>query len=250
MAGGSLLWYSPSMSSHPKYILAYIFPSHGVIHEAFARSLLGLGKHYPPEKVVVKPSARPYAARNEIIDEWLTQYDEDFLVFVDTDESFTPQAIEGLFLAHETVKDFADQGALFPAVVGGLVFRWNEPETRPEPTMYFWNPDRLEWSMSLLYPNNQVCRVDATGAGNILIHRRGAESARERHGRYLFEDVRKFNSLGDEYTQGNDITFCERVGEDPELGIYVNTGAKFGHGKPMWITEKEAVLWRDTNLQL
>lgn len=182
---------------------------------------------------------------------WLDQFpDIEYLVFIDTDEAFAPEAVNGLFKAHEVVKDHMHEGALFPSVVGGLVFRWNEPEGRPEPTMYFWNPDRGEWSMSLLYPENQVCRVDATGAGNILIHRTAAESVRERYGDYWFEDVKKVNQLGDMYTQGNDITFCERVGEDDKLGIYVNTGVKFAHGKPMWITEKEAVLWRETNLQL
>lgn len=234
--------------SSPQYIVSYVFPSHGIIHEAFARSLLGLGIQLPPAQVIVRPSARPYAARNNIIADWLDNEafaDIDWLFFVDTDEQFSAAAVAQLLKdAVSLLKEGEPVG-----VVGGLVFRWNEVEGRPEPTMYFWNPDRGDWSMSVLYPEKSLARVDATGAGNIFIHRAAAEAVREKFGDYWFEDVKKVNAAGEVYTQGNDLTFCERVGE-VGFQVWVDTSAEFGHGKQFWLGEKEAALWREQNLDL
>lgn len=213
----------------PTVCIGYCF---GNIDPYFHKSMLATLRfdHFNDDLIVdvidVYSGPRIVAARNEIVRLFVEHEQKpDWLLMVDTDMVFSPDAIYQLLAVADEKERPIVGGLAFVAGRGGNIY----------PTMY-----RIENRVSEggtgtdvgiieTWPDNSLVRVDATGAACILMHRSVLEKMREVVGEpqpWYAETVDK--ASGSEY--GEDFTFCVRA---TRLGypIYVHTGVEFGHRK-------------------
>jgi len=182
-------------------------------------------------------SANISAGRCQIVRDFLAHPDKPhWLWMVDSDMTFAPDILDRLLQA-------ADVSAR--PIVGGLCFgvrpvKANGVEqfngvygTQLEafPTCYTFGEGGMVpmWD----YPRDEVIRVGSTGAACLLMHRDMLADKRWQDGHplpWFREDV-----LGDKVVS-EDQRFCIRAGS---LGypVYVDTGARTGHVKPVVIDE-------------
>lgn len=170
-------------------------------------------------------------ARNKVAAQMLDR-DAEWLFWIDTDIGFAPDTIDRLLEAADPVER---------PVVGGLYFVSHEhgPDslggyrTAPIPIVYRWceQPDgSTGFTPWVDYPRDELIRCDATGAGCVLIHR----SVIEQIGDHWFTP--KLNpSTGVVF--GEDMSFCLRLVEH-DIPLYVHTGVKTTHLKPIWLSEE------------
>jgi hypothetical protein len=163
----------------------------------------------------------------------------EWLWFVDADMGFPKDALQKLLAAADPVDR---------PIMGGLCFAQQavafDDETNAEefgiiPTLYAWER-RADDDVILgckvldLYPRNTVCKVDATGAAFLLIHRSVFERMLERYGpawwtvMLMPHQPRNF---------GEDTSFCLRC-EELGIPIHVHTGVRTSHKKEIYLTEK------------
>lgn len=172
------------------------------------------------------------AARNGIVDLFLERSPAKYLLMVDSDMAFMPEAVE-LLLAH------ADDDR----VVGGLCFSGTDSEIKP--TLYEFYADENDHFASRPiwnYPTDALVEVDATGAAFLLIPRVLLEKMRAEFSDktaypYFAETERDLKNVGE------DITFCLRL---RSLGfrVFVHTGANVGHVKSMVLDQGSYLAWR------
>jgi GT2 family glycosyltransferase len=169
----------------------------------------------------------------------LIESDCDWLLVVDTDMGFAPDALDKLLAV-------ADPETR--PVVGGLCFASRQHShdgmngwlTFPAPTLYDWkdNPDGGSgFTYVPMYPVNAVYKVAATGAAFILIHRSVLEKVAERFGPTWYNRTPAPN--GD--LLGEDISFCVRCAM-VDVPIWVHTGVRTSHYKGQWLQEVDH--WR------
>lgn len=170
-------------------------------------------------------------ARNNAITKFLTEQDEDWLFWIDTDMGFDPSIVDDLL---------ADADPDTHPIVGALAFVSKETgsdgrggyRTFTSPTIYRWaqQPDgRTGFVAFHRYPKNQLVECDATGAACVLIHRSVFEKIGSGwHDRILNE------STGD--LMGEDFSFFVRCAEH-HVPVHVNTAVKTTHMKPVWLDE-------------
>lgn len=181
------------------------------------------------------------AGRNTIAGQMLTS-ECDWLLWVDTDMGFAPDALDRLLEAADPV--------LRP-IVGGLCFASRQYahdgmsgyRTRPQPTLYDWREGDdgvSRFFIVPIYPVNAVMRVAATGSAFILIHRSVFESIAEKFGPTWYD--RTPDPTGE--ILGEDISFCVRamMADHP---IHVHTGVRTTHYKSQWVQELDH--WRAYN---
>lgn len=174
-------------------------------------------------------------ARNQTVRDFLAG-DGDWLLIVDTDMGFQPDALDRLL----AVADPVDR-----PMVGGLCFAWKETtpdgaggfRCSPRVTIFDWVEREGHPSVFMgraVYPVNSVVRCDATGAAFLLVHRTVLERIRDEHGETWFNRV----PGTDGSLLGEDISFCLRAGA---LGmpLHVHTGVKTTHMKHLWVGEHD-----------
>lgn len=172
-------------------------------------------------------SANISTARNAIVQRFLADYEAEWLLFVDADMWFAPDAIEGILRnAHEQERP----------VVGGLCFGIDKE--RLFPTLY--DLTRTEGGEVRVlrrtsYPDNEVVQVAATGGAFLLIHRRVLEEIRVKEFNQTYPWFQETEIGGNPCSE--DFTFCLRAGL---LGIpvHVDTAVKIGHHKSMVLTHE------------
>lgn len=166
------------------------------------------------------------AARNQVVDSFLTFKTSPWLLMVDADMAFTRQDVVDL-LASADPKE--------RPIVGGLCFTYGKTELRP--TLYTDNGREPVWD----YPRDAMCQVDATGTAFLLIHR----SVLEALAAHFAESAYKWFAEGEYGGEviGEDVTFCLRA---RSLGfpVHVNTAVKIGHRKERTVTEDLYWTWR------
>lgn len=175
-------------------------------------------------RVGISPVARshlfntwgPYLddSRNTIVEAFLTQTDEDILLFVDSDISFTPDDVSELT---NLVNDDSP-------VVGGLYYSgFGRDGIGYAPVAYTWgsHPETKQRFMCQLTGDfsearpSELVKVDAIGTGFLALHRPLLESMGNHFGKpqpWFAEE----NYEGVHH--GEDFTFCLRLAE---LGIPV-----------------------------
>lgn len=177
----------------------------------------------------VTSGANITTARNKQVSGFLDDSDADWLLIVDSDMTFPPDALETLIVNADPVE---------APIVGGLCFGVRDDSRGLEywPTMYQFDvvDDELlsyrikSWEPDSMFP------VHATGAAFILIHRTVLESMRvkfaERAPWIWFEEQ---NHNGRPW--GEDMTFCLRAIQCG-FPIYVHTGVHIGHMKTRKVT--------------
>jgi hypothetical protein len=175
---------------------------------------------------------RNYAARL-----FLDKLPHEWLLFIDTDMGFAPDAV------HRLLDEAADP--VERPVVGALCFALMEAQydgmggwrRRIVPTMYGLGTTASgEGSFCFYgdYEDNTVTPVAATGGAFLMIHRSVLEKLRAEHGDHWFDQI--YDSAGD--IVGEDIAFCGRV---LKAGIVpqVHTGVKTTHHKELWLAEED-----------
>jgi len=185
-------------------------------------------------------------ARNQAVHEFLEDYTADWLLWLDTDMGFQPDALELLLEAADPVER---------PIVGGLCFaqREDDPDgmggwrTQPTPTIYDWITldGQSGYAVRWDYPIDTVTQCHATGSACVLIHRSVLEKMRD-----AFTDgtIRPawYDRLPNPSTKqlfSEDLSFCARAGA---LGfpVFVDTRVKTSHYKNMWVAEEDYIRQR------
>lgn len=168
------------------------------------------------------------SARNNIVQTFLDHTTSAWLLMVDSDMLWTPQAFHKL-ITHAHPRDYP--------IVGGLCFGGGRSGGM-FPTLYALrpgtddNPDPVQIIED--YPDDAMCKVDATGAAFLLMHRDtlkkiGAEFAGPSP---WFAEGTVYKGLA----FGEDWAFCMRA-KSMGIPVHVNTGVKIGHVKPNILDE-------------
>jgi hypothetical protein len=170
-------------------------------------------------------------ARNEIVRNFLTGTDGEWLFMVDTDMGFEKDTVDRLVASAEA------NGAF---VLGALAFcqkAERQPETslharrlRMQPTLYgFAEVNEEKGFISIeRYTPNSFQWVDGTGAACLLVHRTALEALPEDP----FRPILAANCLpgGKAREFSEDLSFCARLA-DAGIGIGVDTAIKTTHHK-------------------
>ena len=166
--------------------------------------------------------------RNECIQ----KMDGDWILFIDSDMSFQPEAVATLVKTRE--KFDLD-------IVGGLCFQRTPPF---QPTMYV-RAANAEHGYTFLedWGDDEAVEVDATGMAFTLIHKRVFDRILRKQTGQGFPDLetRKrmtpppFFRWTGEY--GEDFLFC-REAQEAGCRIFVDTSVKIGHVGPTTVNEE------------
>lgn len=222
------------------FVLAYLHP--GEVAHSFHQSLLamimhdlGHGQKLTGLLYEECGSGRITDGRNTLVRKFLRS-DAEWLVFVDADMGFEPDAVHRLLdVAHPQERP----------VVGGLAFAQRKgPDTQAGarrfqmvPTIYRWadTPATAGFAPMLDYPTDTLVRCDGTGAAFMVIHRGVLEhlgrTFANHHPREWFDET---VYKGDVF--GEDLTFSKRVTE-AGFPLHVHTGVKTSHYKHTFLDE-------------
>lgn len=216
-------------------VVAYIHP--GEVSAYFLESMLttvlsdiaadAAGVH--PRRIVnimqEWSSANVSGSRNAVTERFLSRPEGEWLLWIDADMQWEPDAIERLL----AVADPTER-----PIVGGLCF--GMAGERMWPTIYQWA--QLDTGLTTVrvgsYPADTVLRCAATGAAFVLIHRTALETIRARGFSAAFPWFQETELEGKPV--GEDITFCIRAGLCG-LPVYVHTGVEIGHHKSHLLTQ-------------
>jgi hypothetical protein len=208
---------------------------------AFAQSLALTALHDRLEQRIghilhVESSPRISEGRSQLVDGFLHHTRDEWLLMVDSDMQWEPQAFLTVYeAAHET----------HAPIVGGLCFAggrsWAGGKPTIYPTLYQFEQhgDTIFPKPMEAYPRNELVQVGATGAAFLMVHRKvflhlqkelGTQGGYPNPYPWFAEVVYKGHAMGE------DITFCYRAG-CLNYPIYVHTGAHVGHRKSMVLDE-------------
>jgi hypothetical protein len=186
-------------------------------------------------------------SRNFAAKLFLDKIDHEWLLFIDTDMGFEPDAVHRLL----EVADPVDR-----PVIGALCFAQMEDghdgmaghRFTIVPTMYkIGQTDDGDASFCYYgdYVDNQVTPVAGTGGAFLLIHRGILEKLRAEHGDHWFDQV--YDKAGD--IVGEDIAFCGRLLQAGVVPV-VHTGVKTSHHKEIWLSEVDYMQQKITTITL
>jgi hypothetical protein len=223
--------------------LGWVHP--GEVSGLFMQSVLGLlmadeqrGEHSRVLRnggtIGVTSGPRIASARNEIVTHFLERTTAEWLLMIDSDMTFTPADVDLLFSVADPDERPVVGGLCFGGGRSGLMF----------PTLYRLVPgdenrDPIETIMD--YPPDALCKVDATGAAFLLMHRSVLVKIGEHFGppHPWFAEGTVYRTMA----FGEDWAFCMRA-KALDIPIYVHTGAKIGHVKPMLLDEDAYTAYR------
>lgn len=214
-----------------KVVIGYVHPTE--VSAGFHDSVLALIMHdFNGARRIVDgggrisrySSANISNARNGIVRMFLDEMQAEWLLMIDADMVFEPDAVDRLLdEAHPTRAP----------IVGGLCFGADEGQLFA--TLYDLRegddgkPQTIRY---LAFPENAMMQVAGTGAAFLLMHRTVLQQMREKFPEPFpwFQE----GTLGGQ-PMGEDITFCMRAGV---LGhpVYVHTGVEIGHAKTQILT--------------
>lgn len=223
----------------PGVVLAYIHP--GQVSAYFTESMLvtllaDMGRRSGRRIVNILQewsSANVSSARNTVTARFLDARTGDgatvgdWLLWIDSDMQWEPEAVDLLMAAADPVER---------PIIGGLCFGMAKGQLVP--TIYQFGHDQEDGALVTYrvedYARDSVVQCAATGAAFVLIHRTALEAMRAAQFNEAFPWFQEVQ-LGHRPV-GEDIAFCLRAGQ---LGIpvYVHTGAKIGHHKSHLLTE-------------
>lgn len=168
------------------------------------------------------------AARNQVVERFLSVDRADWLFWIDTDMGFAPDTVDRLLAAADP---------MMRPIVGGLCFANREVahdglngfQTKAVPTVYYWGEHEGKQGFQAVasFPEDELVRCDATGSACVLVHR----SAFEAMGSGWYQPIAN-PSTGQ--PMGEDLSFCVRAGAN-HLPVHVHTGVRTSHLKPVWL---------------
>jgi len=152
----------------------------------------------------------------------------DWIIFIDDDMTWQPDAIAKLVETHRTHQ---------LDMVGGLCFQRGDPY---QPTLYMReSPTEGNYMFLEHWEDGEVVEVDATGMAFVLITTRLLKAIA---GEFPPLEVRQRNRAPayfrwDERGFGEDLTFCQDA-KQTGAKIFVDTSIKVGHVGEMLVTEE------------
>lgn len=219
--------------------IAYLHPN--TVSHSFMASYMGLFTHdirnhrrLTHSSLAIRCSAmQMIEARNKAAAFFLDETDAGWLFMIDTDMGFSSDTLDRLVDASIAVNR---------GVVGALCFGNEETKDdgyggwkiRPFPTIYDMVDDDglIGYSVRSRYQDNELLKVDATGAACLLVPREAFEKVRSTDGDIWFNQVQYNNGT----LISEDLSFCYRLGREG-IPIYVHTGIKTTHHKSIWLGE-------------
>lgn len=195
----------------------------------FCKSLLAL-THHSRDRIgtvlTVNSGANVSGPRNELAARFVLERREPWLLLVDTDMVFAPDALDRLLAA-------ADRKAR--PIVGGLCF--SQGNDGPLSTMYELVPHADgagTFARRQTWPEDALVEVSATGAAFLLVHRYVLEHIANRG----WGNPRKRDPVCPWFREstmgtrlmGEDLTFCVRA-RSAGYPVFVHTGIQIGHMK-------------------
>ena len=215
-------------------VVAYVHP--GQVSAYFAKSLMltllldrlpGRGQQRIVNVLEEWSSANISHSRNTLTAQFLDGTTADWLLWIDADMAWQPEALEQLLAVADPER---------APIVGGLCFGAIHDELFPTIYHLAAMPDGGFSTVRVLdYPADALVRCTATGAAFLLIHRSVLEAIRDHGFNRTFPWFQETENRGEPV--GEDITFCLRAGQ---LGfpIHVNAAVKVGHHKSTLLTEE------------
>lgn len=212
------------------FVLANIHP--GMVSSYFYISLVGVllfdQRNGQRCRGVINEwsSANVSSSRNLLVSRFLEGYDADWLIFIDSDMQFEPDAVAALLKNGDPEKS---------PIIGGLCFGGTQGELWP--TIYgltILDTGHPTTVRMVDYPQNAMVQVAATGAAFLAIHRSALLTIRERGFNKAFPWFQE-TEIADA-PAGEDLTFCLRAGLS-DLPVWVDTGVRIGHHKSILYTE-------------
>jgi hypothetical protein len=221
---------------------AYLHPEH-VSHSwvSSMRDMWEWDREHGGNRIARKPlnmrctSGMVAQVRNFATKLFLDKTDHEWLLMVDTDMGFEPDAVAQLLAVADPIER---------PVVGALCFALMEStydgmgghRFTIVPTMYKLGRVQETNAASFCfygdYPTETVVQVGATGAAFLLIHRTVLDEMRAEHGDHWWDQM--YDEAG--ALVGEDFGFCVRA---LALGkaINVHTGVQTTHHKSLWLSE-------------
>ena len=215
------------MYAKDKITVAWLDP--GTVSSDFAVSICDIFRELSDRiagRVIVRSGGAITRGRNASIHQFLTQSNDEWVLLVDADMSFTPADVRKLIDAAD--KDKAP-------VVGGLCFAQSGQYVGSFqtliPTIYMTSTKRPQafdpmWD----YPKDQLVECDATGAAFLLVHRRVLEAVQQMVGLGQWSWFHEGPTDDLSSWLGEDVTFCNLI-KAAGFKIYIHTGARSGHHK-------------------
>lgn len=222
-------------------VVAYVHP--GMVSSYFTTSLLHMvlydrvpGRQRISGVFEEWSSANISASRNELTRRFVDETDADWLLWIDADMAWQPDALDGLLASADPVER---------PIVGGLCF--GALHDALFPTIYHLAAmDGGGFSTVRVYdyPQDALIRCTATGAAFLLIHRSALVKIRNRGFNTTFPWFQETENKGQPV--GEDITFCLRAGI-LDIPVHVNAAVKVGHHKSALLTEERFLAQRPSN---
>jgi hypothetical protein len=187
-------------------------------------------KDFPRLKGAIpkKSGPRIAAGRNDLVRHFL-ESGADWLMMLDDDMAFEPDAIERLLqAAHPEHRP----------IVGGQCFAGGRDGWFS--TMFRMHPETKKLTRMDRWPEGELVLVDATGAANLLIHRSVFLKLAEDYKppwEWFQETMLEGRDVGE------DITFCLRA-RAAGFPIFVHTGVEFGHAKMVVVDREFYEAWQ------
>lgn len=167
----------------------------------------------------VRSGATVAESRNGCVKMFLEHGEADWLLFVDSDMEFDPDALQRLFQHADAERH---------PVIGGLCCGLDD-RSGWFPVLYRLIETDAGPMTALVRPNRpELVPVDATGAAFLLIHRSVLEAIRDRAFDAVYPWFQETSLSG--YPVGEDITFCLRA-RTCGYPIYVDASTEIGHAK-------------------
>lgn len=213
-------------------VVAYIHP--GMVSSYFTTSLMHmlLFDRIPGRQHIVGvfeewSSANVSAPRNALTKRFVDDTDADWLLWIDSDMAWQPEALEALLASADPTER---------PIVGGLCFGALHDELFP--TIYHLAAmDGGGFSTVRVndYPPGAMIRCTATGAAFLLIHRSALVAIRDHGFNRTFPWFQETENNGQPV--GEDITFSLRAGQ-LDIPVHVNASVRVGHHKSTLLTEE------------
>ena len=144
---------------------------HGDVRGAFTACLAALtaystvNRHLDAAPARLEHGPLLDVGRDKLVTKFLTQTDADWLLMIDGDMAFEPDALARLLDRANSTKTLMDT----PAIVSGLAYS-STLETGQYPAMYKLNDDGYPQAFTD-WQKGDIVDVDASGAACLLVHR-------------------------------------------------------------------------------
>lgn len=211
------------MSDH--VVIGYIHPDH--VRAEFMRSMLNtVQKAHTPIDAVISLHTGPLiaSARNDLVSQFLSDHKATWLLMIDTDMVWQPDALDRLV-------EVAERDEI--AIIGGLCYS----QGHDEPTMYELVPHdgAAMFARYKVWPEDAPFEVGGTGAAFLLVHRNALRAIASGWG-VKHDSVWPWfrESTMGKRRVGEDLTFCLRA-HSAGIPVYVHTGVQIGHMKSIML---------------